>query len=95
MNGSTNLFPSSKQRFHKSQFLQKLSCQKPYWDQPRLSSLVNKQVATAPDLLDLLLLGPDLLLLTDPLFMLQVLGFLKLHRQEGDQSTAASGIPGS
>ena len=27
-----------------SQFLQKLSCQKPYWDQARLSSLVNKQV---------------------------------------------------
>ena len=25
-----------------SQFLQKLSCQKPYWDQARLSSLVNK-----------------------------------------------------
>ena len=34
----------SKQRLHKSQFLQKLSCQKPYWDQARLSSLVNKQV---------------------------------------------------
>ena len=27
-----------------SQFLQKPSCQKPYWDQARLSSLVNKQV---------------------------------------------------
>ena len=31
--------------FHKSQFLQKLSCPKLYWDQARLSSLVNKQVA--------------------------------------------------
>ena len=28
---------------HKSNFLQKLSCQKPYWDHARLSSLVNKQ----------------------------------------------------
>ena len=27
-----------------SQFLQKLSRQKPYWDQARLSSLVNEQV---------------------------------------------------
>ena len=42
---STTLFPPSKQRLHKSQFLQKLSCQKPYWDQARLSSLVNKPVA--------------------------------------------------
>ena len=39
-----SLFPPSKQRVHKSQFLQKLSCQKPYWDQARLSSLVNKLV---------------------------------------------------
>ena len=35
-------FPPSKQRLHKSQLLQKLSCQKPYWDQARLSSLVKK-----------------------------------------------------
>ena len=33
----------SKQRLHKSQFLQKQSCQKPYWDQARLSSLANKK----------------------------------------------------
>ena len=41
------LHPSSlsQQRLHKIPFLQKLSCQKPYWDQVRLSSLVNKQVA--------------------------------------------------
>ena len=30
---------------HKLRFLQKLGCQKPCWDQARLSSLVNKQVA--------------------------------------------------
>ena len=39
--------PSSfplKQRLHKSQILPTLSFQKPYWDQARLSSLVNKQV---------------------------------------------------
>ena len=35
----------SKQRLHKLCFLQKLGCQKPCWDQTRLSSLVNKQVA--------------------------------------------------
>ena len=29
---------------YKSKFLQELSCQKPYWDQARLSSLVDKQV---------------------------------------------------
>ena len=38
-------FPPSKQRVHKSHFLQKLSCQKPYWDKARLSSLVDKQAA--------------------------------------------------
>ena len=43
MKRSTTLSPLSKQRLHKSQFLQKLSCQKPHWDQARLSSLVNKQ----------------------------------------------------
>ena len=37
---STTLFPLSKQTLHKSQFLEKLDCQKPYWDQARLSSLV-------------------------------------------------------
>ena len=45
MKRSTTLFPLQYQRHHKFQFLQKLSCQKPYWDQGRLSSLVNKQVA--------------------------------------------------
>ena len=34
----------SKQRLHKLCFLHKLGCQKPCWDQTRLSSLVNKQV---------------------------------------------------
>ena len=33
----------SQQRVHKSQFLQKLSCQKLCWDQTWLSSLINKQ----------------------------------------------------
>ena len=46
MQRSTIQFPPLNQKFHKSQFLQKLSCQKPYWDQARLSSLINKQVAT-------------------------------------------------
>ena len=43
MQRSTTPFTILKQRFHKSQFLQKLSCQKTYWDQARLSSLVNKK----------------------------------------------------
>ena len=34
----------SSNKTNASQFLQKLSCQKPYQDQARLSSLVNKQV---------------------------------------------------
>ena len=38
----------SKQMLHKLQFLQKLGCQKPCWDQARLSSLVNKQVVFRP-----------------------------------------------
>ena len=42
---SPTLVIPSQQRFHKVQFLQKLSCQKPCWDRARLSSLVNKQVA--------------------------------------------------
>ena len=45
MQRSINLVPPSQQRLHKQQVLQKLSHQKPYWDQARLSSLVNKQVA--------------------------------------------------
>ena len=49
---STTLFPSSKERLHKLQFLQELSYQKPYWDHARLSSLGNKQVSlTYPSLL--------------------------------------------
>ena len=39
----------SKQRLHKLCFLRKLGCQKPCWDQARLSSLVNKQVDTNDD----------------------------------------------
>ena len=50
MRRSTTLFPLSKQGLYESQFLQKLSCQKPYWDQARLSSLVNKQVAVIEEL---------------------------------------------
>ena len=42
---STTLFPPSKLRLHKSQFWQKLSGQKPVWDEGTLSSLVNKQDA--------------------------------------------------
>ena len=49
MQRSPTIVSPSQQRLHKSQFLQKLSCQKPCWDQARLSGLVNKQVA--PDLL--------------------------------------------
>ena len=44
MQRSPTLFPPSQQRLHKLQFLKKLGCQKPYWDQATLSSLVNKQV---------------------------------------------------
>ena len=57
MERSTSLFPPSKQRVHKSQFLQKLSCQKPYWDQARLSSLVNKPVAMYRPLVHVVTLG--------------------------------------
>ena len=49
MQRSTTLFPPSKQRLHKSLFLQKLSFPKRYWDQARLSSLVNKQVVSSLD----------------------------------------------
>ena len=45
MQKSTTTFTTSKQKLPKSQFLRIFSCQKPYWDQARLSSLVNKQVA--------------------------------------------------
>ena len=41
---ATSVFPS-QQSLHKLRFLQKLGCQKPCWDQARLSSVVNKQVA--------------------------------------------------
>ena len=44
MQRSTTLFLPSRQRLHKSQFLQKVSCQKLYWHQARLSSLINNQV---------------------------------------------------
>ena len=44
---ATAYFPQKKLRLHKSRFLQKLGCQKPGWDQARLSSLVNKQVVLA------------------------------------------------
>ena len=37
-----HLLLPSQQRLHKLRFLQKLGCQKPCWDQARLSSLVNK-----------------------------------------------------
>ena len=40
-----HLLLPSQQRLHKVRFLQKLGCQKPCWDQARLSSLVNKQVS--------------------------------------------------
>ena len=43
-NAVNHHFSLSKQWLPKSQFLQKLSCQKPYWEQARLSSLVYKQV---------------------------------------------------
>ena len=33
----------AQQKVPKLRFLQKLACQKPCWDQARLSSLVNKQ----------------------------------------------------
>ena len=39
-----HLLLPSQQRLYKLCFLQKLGCQKPCWDQARLSSLVNKQV---------------------------------------------------
>ena len=44
MQRSTTPIFLPQQRLHKSTVLQKLGCQKPCWDQARLSSLVNKQV---------------------------------------------------
>ena len=44
MQRNPTLVLPSEQRLHKLQFLQELGCQKPCWDQARLSSLVNKQV---------------------------------------------------
>ena len=41
-----HLSSPTQQRLHKLCLLQKLGCQKPCWDQARLSSLVNKQVVT-------------------------------------------------
>ena len=41
---ATSVLPS-QQRLNKLCFLQKLGCQKTCWDQARLSSLVNKQIA--------------------------------------------------
>ena len=38
-----NLVCITQQRLYELCFLQKLSCQKPCWDQAKLSSLVNKQ----------------------------------------------------
>ena len=43
-----HLLLPSQQRLHELHFMQKLGCQKPCWDQARLSSLVNKQVETYP-----------------------------------------------
>ena len=40
---SPTLVPHHNKGFINLQFLQELSCQKPCWDQARLSSLVNKQ----------------------------------------------------
>ena len=40
-----HLLPSQR-RLHKLRFLQKLGCQNSCWDQARLSSQVNKQIAT-------------------------------------------------
>ena len=42
---TTSVLPL-QQRLHKLRFLQKMGCQKPCWDQARLSSLVNKPVGT-------------------------------------------------
>ena len=46
MQTTPTIFVPSQQRLHKLRYLQKLGCQKPCWDQARLSesSLVNKQV---------------------------------------------------
>ena len=43
------IVPPSKQRLHNSQFLKKLSCQKPCWYQARLYILVNKNVETTAE----------------------------------------------
>ena len=45
MNTNPTLFLPSQQSLDELRFLLKLGCQKPWWDQARLSSLVNKQVA--------------------------------------------------
>ena len=43
-----HLISPSQKRLQKLRFLQKLGCQKPYWDQTGLSSLVNEQVDPHP-----------------------------------------------
>ena len=44
MQRNPTLVLPSKLKLHKLHFLQKLSCQKPCWDQATLSSLENKQI---------------------------------------------------
>ena len=46
MHTTPTIFVPSQQRLHKLRFLQKLGCQKPCWDQAKLSSRVDKQVVT-------------------------------------------------
>ena len=46
MQRNSTLVLQSYKRLHKLCFLQKQGCQKPCWDQARLSSLVNNQVVT-------------------------------------------------
>ena len=47
MQRNPTLVLPSQQMFHKLGFVQKLGCQKPCWDQARLSSLLNKQSGEA------------------------------------------------
>ena len=50
MEEGLSLFPNQNKGCINSQFLQKLGCLKPYWNQARLSSLVSKQVGSSEDL---------------------------------------------
>ena len=52
-------FSHQNKGFINHSFLQKVSCQKPYWDQARLPSLVNKQVALVADPPDVAPLLPN------------------------------------